>query len=218
MKITIKNGSTFQSALEEINTFLKDRYSEYPQLEGDMEICINLKNNSETCPENDKEYNLCGNIAVDAVEAAKIRAYNEAAVSLVKTLEEVTEYRDYCTCEITKAETYLATAAEKGRKAENIEKRKKKLQRLLEDREEAEHAIHAYTILRKLCKQHKVTPIFNYRHRIPAECENLIEGIVVALSNKASDLENLSCDLLFTDRLRIFLFGKTRFFKLKVLT
>jgi hypothetical protein len=125
MKIVIEAGTTVTSALEKISQFLTESYTDYPVLKNNMNIYIALKNsNGQTCPDNEKEYILTNEEVKDVFLEEKKAAYerhlslwNSYVYSKRMNLERLHN-------QIEKDKNYLATAEDKKRKKENIEKRK----------------------------------------------------------------------------------------------
>lgn len=128
MKLTIEDGVPVSKAMKYLQNFLAERKKEYPLLMGEMSVYITLKSkNRMICPENEKEYLLTKDGLVDLYEEAKQELLHEiqeswgtfvSAVQRRVTRSEKAVALDY---------NYLATAAEKGKRSDLVEKRKKQL-------------------------------------------------------------------------------------------
>lgn len=130
MKLTIKSGVSTAKAMMYIENFLDDNYKDYAFLKGNLNLYITLKDDeNRNCPDNEKEYVLAAENTTD-VEAEKIAAAKRKVLSSWKKhIEYHKRMLEKKIKEVSIDENYLATAKDKGRKPENIEKRQRLYQK-----------------------------------------------------------------------------------------
>ena len=126
MKLTIKKGESLDHAIKYLQEYLEQYKEEYPILKGDMNIYVTLEGfGHRVCPENERELVLTGEETVDIAQNRKEKAYakvkntwNRVLMGNAAKIREVQH-------DIKRDKEYLATAAEKGKRADLIEKREK---------------------------------------------------------------------------------------------
>lgn len=164
MKITIDKGETIDSALENLKSFLKENYSDYPIIKNPLNIYVTLKNgDGQMCPDNEKEFALNQNKTIDRTKEKKAMAFNITLnewnwyVRLQGSLLESTKHN------IELGNAYVNTAKEKNRKTENVEKRKKEIENLKGELVEREHKLWVAQLLNKAVEDGMYRKVY-YKH------------------------------------------------------
>lgn len=157
MKLTIKKGESVESAIQYLTDFLNEYKEEYPILKGDMSVYVTLRgNDNRICPENEKEFILSEEYAVD-VEGSRYAAAKENLLRMWKhTISNAARKVQVAQGKIDTDIRYLETAEEKGRKPENIVKRKTQLESNQMALRQAKEAYQWYQKLDTYVQENKV--------------------------------------------------------------
>ena len=184
MKIIINKGENIKNAINLLNNFILENYSEYPILKNTLNIYITLKNESdEVCPDNEKEYMLTNNYIIDILKERKQQALDELLIywdhfrnRLSREIEKIENY-------IKLDENYINTSIEKNRKKENIEKKKKIYEKNKKDLDLLIKNKNFIDILNskiienkikiKFIKENSINSIYNYNLNVSIIFENI---------------------------------------------
>ncbi|MGL5253996.1 MAG: hypothetical protein ACRC9L_03145 [Brevinema sp.] len=177
MKLVIEKGVSLENAIEQVSSFLKDNYSDYPIIKNDMSVYITLKNSAgQICPDNEKEYIIRDSgKATDVFEGEKQRAIIELHRNWKDYVGAYKNNLEFIQRKVEADEVYLRTAEEKGRTEINIAKRMKEYEKnkrsLDKDREEVELIVMLDEFIRDgRCRTHitKYTSRSAYKYTVSA--------------------------------------------------
>lgn len=174
MKLIIKEGESVENAIKYLQDFLEKYKNEYPILKGNMNIYITLEGfGHKDCPENEKEFILSGNgDPVDVEQWRKEKAIEETFSVWKRIQEKHNASIEWVEKDIKREEEYLATAQEKGKRTDLIEKHQKQLETNKEKLNQLHEYSHYLDQLRDAIRNRRAVLFFNrYNEKSPYSYE-----------------------------------------------
>jgi len=124
VKIVVEQGTSMDETLELVVSFLKNNYSDYSLLKGNLNMYITLKNDlGQVCPDNEREFVLSHNNVVDVVRVAKEQAYKDALRAWDFYIAGIDWEISRINKRLKTNMKYIDSAVVENRKQENVDKR-----------------------------------------------------------------------------------------------
>lgn len=165
MKIIIPKGENINIAINKIQEFINKNYEEYPILEKELNLYINLTNaENQICPDNKIAFKILetkeGIEVENLLETAKNKAISKAIESFNSEKCLIEENINRMKYKIKLDENYLSTAIEKKRKQDKIDERRLLFENAKKDLINLENQLIIYNEIYKKYIKDRLSVIF----------------------------------------------------------